>query len=131
MGLPSLSPDSQPASQSTSAPVSNSQDADEAGDDPYAERTGPSHEDEEGDGDNARQETIRPDLLAVILQQHFQDKGTRLGTGAKKAIGKYMETFVREGITRCAWARSQEMSGVGPGGTLEVRIQPSFCSLEI
>ncbi|RDL35449.1 uncharacterized protein BP5553_07380 [Venustampulla echinocandica] len=123
MGLPSLSPDSQPASHPSSAPASNPEDRDEGEDDTFAERTELRHGDGEGEGDadDGRQETIRPELLAVIVQQFFQEKGTRLGTGAKKAIGKYMETFVREGITRCVWARSEEMCGVeGASGILEV-----------
>lgn len=36
----------------------------------------------------------------------------RISKGAVKAVGKYMDTFVREGVARGAWAGS-ERDGLG------------------
>ena len=51
----------------------------------------------------ASEPAIAPSLLQRILHHHFKDKdGTRITTDAKEAVGKYVETFVREAIMRSA-----------------------------
>jgi len=41
-----------------------------------------------------------------------------MSTDANRAVGRYMETFVREALARAAWARDE--GGGGGGGDLEV-----------
>lgn len=73
---------------------------------------------------NSRKEKIPDNLLAVLLQQFFKREGTRMSKSASKAVGKYMDTFVREGLARAAWARDGDgrggNGGMGGGGILEV-----------
>lgn len=52
----------------------------------------------------------------MLLHSHFKGE-TRVKKDACAAIGKYMETFIREGVARCIWAGSGEEGG---GGMLEV-----------
>ena len=70
----------------------------------------------------ARKEKIPDNLLVVLLQQFFKQEGTRMSKSASKAVGKYMDTFVREGLARAAWARDGVEGGGGGdgGGILEV-----------
>ena len=72
-----------------------------------------------------RKETIPEDLLNVLIHQFFKEQGTRMSKDANKAVGRYMETFVREALARAAWAREEGRGGVGEigvtgGGDLEV-----------
>ncbi|TVY25741.1 Centromere protein X [Lachnellula hyalina] len=142
IGLPSLSPDSDDPS---SASPSHSQTAEES-DDPFASQPvvpkskkrqsggkgvdmdmdmdgGRNRDvvgiDEDADGEEGdeRREGIPPDLLSVLLHQMFRKEGTRMSKGANAAVGKYMETFVREGVARCVWAGAERR---GEGGVVEV-----------
>lgn len=69
-------------------------------------------------------EGIPPDLLTRLLHENFKEGGTRLSKDASAAVGRYMETFVREALARAAFARveiEQERGGRGAGdGFLEV-----------
>ncbi|KAH8668045.1 CENP-S associating centromere protein X-domain-containing protein [Tricladium varicosporioides] len=82
------------------------------------------HENSNGVDDNeeARQESIPPNLLSHLLHSMFTQQGTRISKSANAAVGRYMETFVREGVARCVWARAEgaEGGGGGDGGFLEV-----------
>jgi hypothetical protein len=51
-----------------------------------------------------RKEKIPDDLLAVILSRMFRQEGSRLSRDAVGAVGKYVDTFLREGVARAAWA---------------------------
>ncbi|OBT89528.1 hypothetical protein VE02_01103 [Pseudogymnoascus sp. 03VT05] len=62
---------------------------------------------------DAPTETIPPALLTTLLTEFFADERTRISRGADKAVGKYMETFVREAIARAAYERSGEGRGDG------------------
>lgn len=59
--------------------------------------------------------TIPPALLTRLLHHHFKDDNVRIGKEANGVVGKYMETFVREAITRAAFERN-EAGGKGIGG---------------
>jgi hypothetical protein len=108
-GLPSLSPDSQL----------------ESGDDSFvseAEVDSPINPIEIDSADaqaaeEERKEGIPPDLLTRLLHENFKEEGTRLSRDASRAVGKYMETFVREALARAAFARVEieEQSGAGDG----------------
>jgi hypothetical protein len=66
--------------------------------------------------------TIPSELLTRLLHHNFKDERTRIGKEASAALGKYMETFVREAIARAAFERSEGEGGGGKGGDfLEVR----------
>lgn len=43
------------------------------------------------------------------------DDHTRISKGADRAVGKYMETFVREAIARAAYERSSAEANGGDG----------------
>lgn len=83
-----------------------------------------------------RENRIPEDLLNVLLHQHFKEKGkkgTKLTMAANKALGRYMETFVREAILRAAMMRSEDYpknNGVAKGGALEVSIVVPYVMLE-
>ncbi|TVY34159.1 hypothetical protein LOCC1_G007699 [Lachnellula occidentalis] len=135
IGLPSLSPDSDDPS---SASHSQTQTAEES-DDPFASLPAVSKSrkrqfggkgdgmasrdvveiDEDGDEGEERREGIPADLLSVLLHQMFRKEGTRMTKGANAAVGKYMETFVREGVARCVWAGAERR---GEGVSLRLRI---------
>lgn len=57
--------------------------------------------------------TIPPELLTKILHEFFQQEGTRMSKDAGLAIGKYMETFVREAIARASFERQQAEGETG------------------
>jgi centromere protein X len=59
--------------------------------------------------------------LTRLLHEFFTDDGTRIGKGANRAVGKYMETFVRETIAKAAFEKQGEDAGVG-AGFMEVRV---------
>ncbi len=44
-------------------------------------------------------------LLARLLQDGFEDAGTKVGKEAMTVVSKYMETFVREALARAAFER--------------------------
>lgn len=63
--------------------------------------------------------------MTRLLHENFKEEGTRLSKDASAAVGRYMETFVREALARAAFARIEvdERSGRGAGagdGFLEV-----------
>ena len=51
-----------------------------------------------------RKEKIPDELLAVILSRMFGQEGSRMSRDAVGAVGKYVDTFLREGVARAAWA---------------------------
>lgn len=64
-----------------------------------------------------RREGIPPELLTRLLHECFTQEGTRLSRDANAAVGKYMETFVREALARAAFMRAEaEKDGSGGGG---------------
>ena len=96
---------------------------------------------DEGDSqldESERSKTMIPsNLISVLLQMHWNgDEGgngkskTRIQNDATKAVGKYIDTFVREAIARAAWMGSAEYGyenagrgtagGGGGDGVLEV-----------
>ena len=91
---------------------------------------GEEEEDEEDvtvipDEEDERTESIPPELLARLLHEFFTHDATRLSKEASGAVGRYMETFVREAMARAAFMRRevQDQTGGGGGGDgfLEVR----------
>jgi hypothetical protein len=75
---------------------------------------------DEGEEDRVagRKERIPDDLLGVILHEMFKENGTRMSRDANRAVGKYVDTFVREGLARAAWAGDEGYEG--GRGVLEV-----------
>ena len=72
-------------------------------------------------GERAEVSTGAESSLA-LLHEFFTDDGTRISKGADRAVGKYMETFVREAIARAAFERQGEDVRVGGwvyGGTCD------------
>jgi centromere protein X len=67
-------------------------------DDPFDSAQENSQPDEEEEPENS----IPADLLTRILHEFFEKAGTRITSDANKAVGKYMDTFVREAIARAA-----------------------------
>lgn len=67
-------------------------------------------------------ETIPPELLTTLLHEFFVDEHTRISKGANRAVGKYMETFVREAIARANYERNGNGATGGGDGFLEVCI---------
>ncbi|KAH6680251.1 CENP-S associating centromere protein X-domain-containing protein [Halenospora varia] len=152
MGLPSLSPDSElEGEDGEEEDVDMGEGSGEEGEDPFSSQPAskpstsaskrrpnraptlsrspsPSqqlqHENSnlQGASDEQRQESIPPNLLTHLLQSMFTQQGTRISKSANAAVGRYMETFVREGVARCVWARAEgvEGGGGGDGGFLEV-----------
>jgi centromere protein X len=111
-GLPSLSPETEP----------DSEDDPFASQDPIEIASQDSQPGQEEEEDEERREGIPSDLLTRLLHENFKEEGTRLSKDASKAVGKYMETFVREALARAAFARaeSDERNGRGGDGFLEV-----------
>ncbi|KAH8749785.1 CENP-S associating centromere protein X-domain-containing protein [Hyaloscypha sp. PMI_1271] len=128
--LPSLSPDTSDAETSSVPKDAEEEDSD----DPFASQPRPStsksrhpsttnqartKEEEEEDahaaGLDERKEHIPDDLLAVVLSRFFRERGgggTRMSRDAVRAVGRYMDTFVREGVARGAWAGEERGNGV-------------------
>jgi CENP-S associating Centromere protein X len=126
--LPSLSPDTSDA-EIDSAPEEEAVEADS--DDPFASqprasastskprRPSHSHRDPRGEDEDSahaagfdhRKEKIPEDLLSVILSRMFTQEGTRMSRDAVKAVSRYMNTFVREGVARGAWAGQERGNG--------------------
>jgi hypothetical protein len=68
---------------------------------------------------------IPPALLTTLLHQFMSDE-MRISKGADKAVGKYMETFVREAVARAAFERAGEKE-LG-GGFMEASLFfPALC----
>jgi hypothetical protein len=128
--LPSLSPDTSDAETSPVPADAGEEDSD----DPFASQPRPStsksgrpsttnqtrikreeEEDAHAAGLDARKEHIPDDLLAVVLNRFFRgggSGGTRMSRDAVRAVGRYMDTFVREGVARGAWAGEERGNGV-------------------
>lgn len=71
--------------------------------------------------DDETKERIPPELLTKLLHENFKHEGTRISNEATPAVGKYMETFVREAIARAAHMRMELEAQTGGGdGFLEV-----------
>ncbi len=70
------------------------------------------------EGEGERGEHIPAELLTVLLHSFFKKEGTRIGKEANRAVGMYMETFVREALARAAWIREEgnNVEGMGDGG---------------
>lgn len=71
------------------------------------------------DSDDDSAETapaIPPQLLVKLIHAHFEDPNTKMSKAASGAVGKYMETFVREALARAAFERSEEAERLGGGG---------------
>ncbi|KAH7419369.1 CENP-S associating centromere protein X-domain-containing protein [Cadophora sp. MPI-SDFR-AT-0126] len=68
-----------------------------------------------------RQTSIPPDLINVLLHGFFQHENTRMSKDANAAVGRYIETFVREGLTRADYEKKHgwEDGGVGGGDVVE------------
>ncbi|KFY19244.1 hypothetical protein V493_08060, partial [Pseudogymnoascus sp. VKM F-4281 (FW-2241)] len=73
----------------------------------------PNDDDDDATALDSPSETIPPALLTTLLTEFFADERTRISRGADKAVGKYMETFVREAIARAAYERGGEGRGDG------------------
>jgi hypothetical protein len=128
--LPSLSPDT--GDEDLEMDVEEQEREEEESDDPFASQPRPrtsksnpqeDREDEHAAELDARKERIPDDLLSVILSRMFKEQGnggTRMSKEAVKAVGKYVDTFVREGVARGAWAGEGRGDGDRGGGVLEV-----------
>jgi hypothetical protein len=71
-----------------------------------------------------RQASIPPALLTRLLHEFISDDRVRISRSADRAVGKYMDTFVREAIARAAVEKKEgrgNVGGLGRGeGFLEV-----------
>lgn len=61
-----------------------------------------------------------PQALLTTLLHQFMSEEMRISKGADKAVGKYMETFVREAVARAAFERAGEKEF--GGGFMEVGV---------
>jgi hypothetical protein len=120
-------------------------DASDSEPDPFAsqdkglQRTQEAPEEEEEEettilpDEDERRERIPPELLTRLLHEFFTHESTRLSKEASPAVGRYMETFVREAVTRAAFMRAeiQAQNGGGGGGDgfLEVSYEVVYCYL--
>lgn len=101
-------------------------------------------EDEEDDDDDsddersARQQRPRPsnsnqqpeqpqptsaipaNLLTRLLNTNFASESTRISKAADKAVGRYMDIFVREAVARAAVESAKGKNRAGGGGFMEV-----------
>jgi hypothetical protein len=119
--LPSLSPDSD--EQEDGEEERDKEDSE----DPFASprpttnrRDKRGEEQREGEDNHVadledRKESIGEELLAVVLSRFFNKEGggTRMSRDAVRAVGKYMDTFVREGVARAAFAEVERGKGEG------------------
>ncbi|RDW85870.1 hypothetical protein BP5796_04195 [Coleophoma crateriformis] len=67
--------------------------------------------------------TIPPELLTRLLHEFFQQDGTRIAKDANAAIGKYVEIFTRESLTRCVYMKREQAEEGG-------RLDDGFCEVE-
>lgn len=54
-------------------------------------------------------------LLTRLLYEGFEDKNMKIGKEAMSAVGKYMETFVREALARAVYEREEADAELGKG----------------
>jgi hypothetical protein len=122
MGLPSLSPETDADEDEAEGEVSDDPFASQPSTKPQKQKRRRETEGDEEDGisdGEAEKEKIPGDLLSVLLHEFFTD-GTRMTKGANKAVGKYLDVFVREGVARCVFrAGGDGVDGDG-GGVVEV-----------
>ena len=101
-----------------------------------------SHDDlpaDDNEDERRRKQHIPPALLTLLLHTFLAEPGKgnekiRIGKEANKAVGMYLDTFVREAIARAAWTREERLEneeGIDDGdGILEVedleRIAPQL-----
>lgn len=64
-----------------------------------------------------RQTSIPSDLINVLLHGFFKEDKSRISNDANAAVGRYIETFVREAVNRADWAKR---NGWEEGGGVEV-----------
>jgi len=62
-------------------------------------------------------------LLTRLLYEGFEDKDMKVGKEAMALFGKYVETFVREGLARAIAERQEEGDGLGGGGVSDGFVQ--------
>jgi len=62
-----------------------------------------------------KREYIPQELLTKLMHECFKEKDTRLRKDANVAVGRYMETFVREALARAAFMRAEIDGGRGDG----------------
>ena len=74
-------------------------------------------EEEEEEAPEEKKEHIPPKLLTLVMHECFKDKGVKIGKEANVAVGRYMDTFVREALARAAFGRAEGGAG---GNFLEV-----------
>lgn len=72
------------------------------------------------DEEEQKKEIIPTKLINVILQQFFQNDSTKIKGDAQKAVARYMEVFVREGIARAVWGEDRGGNEGEGRGVLEV-----------
>lgn len=66
-------------------------------------------------------------LLTRLLFEGFEDKNMKIGKEAMSLFGKYVETFVREGLARAIAERQEEGGGLEGG---EGRMSDGFVQVE-
>ncbi|KAL1837518.1 hypothetical protein VTJ49DRAFT_3685 [Mycothermus thermophilus] len=64
-------------------------------------------EEEEEEEEDDDREKIPPELLTRILHACFEREGTRITREADRAVGRYVDVFVREAIARAAVERGR------------------------
>jgi hypothetical protein len=69
---------------------------------------------------------IPPTLLTKLMHSFFEDEGTRMSKDANAAVGKYMETFVREAIAR---AEHEKTSSNSKGIDKFLEVSRRYCHL--
>lgn len=79
-------------------------------------RPSQSQSEPEAEPESDDQPAIPPELLTTLLHEFFTDDRTRISKAANDAVGKYMETFVREAIARAAFERRQAAGAQAAGG---------------
>jgi centromere protein X len=75
--------------------------------------SGPDADPSNEPGSEERQTSIPPALLTRLLHEFFSNDQVRISKAADRAIGKYMDTFVREAIARAAVERMEGRSAAG------------------
>jgi centromere protein X len=73
-----------------------------------------------------RQASIPPALLTRLLHEFFGDDQVRISKSADRAVGKYMDIFVREAIARAAVEKKEERGNVGRVGRGEGFLEVSL-----
>ncbi|KIM96438.1 hypothetical protein OIDMADRAFT_58760 [Oidiodendron maius Zn] len=65
--------------------------------------------------EDERKERIPPELLTRLLHEFFKHENTRMSKDAGSAVGRYMETFVREAVARAENTVREREGGRGDG----------------